>query len=150
MQTNELFASASPKLPIKIWGQARCTPAVGGGRRAPTGVGEDDREAEGRRSRTRRQSGTDDVDVRAKATTPRPAGRQGAWRWWSHGGWGGRCRRGGWGGGRHEEEPWRPGQVKEEATHVPGADDGGLAWRGATVSAVRWTRDSRWKISGGG
>jgi hypothetical protein len=30
LHTIHLFASASPKTPIKIWGQGRCTPAAGG------------------------------------------------------------------------------------------------------------------------
>jgi hypothetical protein len=74
-------------------------------------IGEDDSEVEGRGSRMRRQSGIDDVDARGKATTRRPAGRQGARRQRSPGGRGGRCGGGGWGGGRREEEPRRPGQV---------------------------------------
>jgi hypothetical protein len=76
----------------------------------------------------------------------RPAGRQGPRRR-SPGGQGGRCGGRGWGGGRCEkyedEESRRPGQVGEEAGRVTRADDGRPSgWRGARVSAGRWTADS--------
>jgi hypothetical protein len=51
MQTTNLHVSARPNLGAAV--QGRCTSAGEGGGRAPTGVGEDNREAEGRGSRTR-------------------------------------------------------------------------------------------------
>jgi hypothetical protein len=87
----------------------------------PTGVGEDDRDAKGRGSRTRQRSGTNDVDARAEATTPRAA------RFTTRGGGGATRAReeadtrrspGGWG---------RPGQVGKE----------GAVFRGPTAADRR-------------
>jgi hypothetical protein len=150
-QTIYLFALASPTLPIKIWGQDRCTPAAGGkGARLPA-LGRTTMRLKAECSRTKRRSGTYDVDARAEATTRRPAGRQGTRR--SPRGRGGQRGGGGWEGGLREEEPRRSGQVGEETTAFWGPTEAdrrsGGDGVGGSVDGVAGGR-RRWRIPRGG
>jgi hypothetical protein len=104
-----------------------------GGGGAPTGVGEDNREAEGRGSRTRRRSGTDDVDAWAEATTHRPAGWQGVRR-------------------AAAAEPWRSGRTTRRSMGrrpMQGGAPEAEAGRGGSRSHFEGRRRRTGGMSGG-
>jgi hypothetical protein len=120
-----------------------------GGGCTPTGIREDNREAPLLAGRG------GDVDALAEATMLRKAVRQGArWRRRSPEARGGRHGGGGWGGDRRDEygdqEPRRPGQVREEAACVLRADGGDRQRGGEGGEGVGGSVDSGFREAASG